>query len=497
MLGASTSGYFSWTSLPAEIRLMILEAITQQKHPGWASCASVCKEWQLFIEKQNFCQLKLQVPCLDDFESVVGRSKRRKRLIQHIWLDVELPEYSCHLCKRIESISWSDRNSSIISNGIWKLFRILSTWESGPELERRDLTLELNAHSPSDSKHWFKNCYFTSDNKDNEDAASNCSSWHDTQHGWVDGQQITAPPCSAVLRLFGSIDLHFKEDLPRVDIATGFVVRRQLRRWLQPSSLLLLLKKLPGLERMIYEPWRLWERDWRVLNDQHFLQLVQNHLPQSLKRVSVFEDFSESLARIFPTGQLMPWQPQVEFSRVVDPRIAAAFAARSVELQQLSVAYMVNAEDFFGHAACNSSWTWHHLTSLALTSQLLRDTTQSRKGIDDLLYVAGITARRMPKLQAFVLWNGMKGEACAFIYHRDGGRASITWRGTWDMQLSPRVVKAWQYVATEHHLCGALQIGKQRVHSVIESHGDAIHCLGLPCPIVAPASLWQIRREGG
>jgi hypothetical protein len=129
------------------------------------------------------------------------------------------------------------------------------------------LTLELNAHSPSDSKHWFKNYYFTSDNEDNEDVTSNYSNWHDPQHDWVDGQQLMTPPCLAVLRLFGSIDLRFQEDLPRVEIVTGFIVRRQLRRWLQPSSLLLLLNNLSGLERMIYEPWRAWERDRRMLHD--------------------------------------------------------------------------------------------------------------------------------------------------------------------------------------------------------------------------------------
>jgi len=173
-----------WTSLPAEIRLMILEAITQQKHPGWASFASVCKEWQFVIEKQNFCRLKLHAPCLDDFKSIFRQSKRR-RLIRYILLDVQLPEYSFRICKREESMTSSDRNGSTISKAIWKLFDILSAWESGPEHERRDLTLELSAHSPSDSKHWFKNCYFTSDNKDIEGAASNCStsSWHDTEHG--------------------------------------------------------------------------------------------------------------------------------------------------------------------------------------------------------------------------------------------------------------------------------------------------------------------------
>jgi hypothetical protein len=149
----------------------------------------------------------------------------------------------------------------------------------------------------------------------------------------------------------------------------------------------------------------------------------------------------------------------MEISRVVDPRIAEAFAARSVDLEQLSIAYMVNAEELLLPRCFNSSWTWHRLESLALTSQLLRD-TQSRKEIDALLHVAGITARRMPRLQAFVLWNGIKGEACAFIYHADGGSASITWRGTWDIQLSSRMIEAWQCVATENRLCGALQVSK-------------------------------------
>ncbi|KAK0627628.1 hypothetical protein B0T14DRAFT_579794 [Immersiella caudata] len=153
---------------------MIREAVTQQKHPGWTSLASVCKDWQLFIEKQNF----------------------------HIWLDIELPKYSCRLCKRAVSISWSQHNSAIISNGIWKLFHTLSTWESGPEVARRDLMLELNAYSPSDSEHYC----FPSDIKDIEGAAPNRGSWHDTRHGLVDGQQVTTPPCSAVVRLFGRID---------------------------------------------------------------------------------------------------------------------------------------------------------------------------------------------------------------------------------------------------------------------------------------------------
>ena len=134
---------------------------------------------------------------------------------------------------------------------------------------------------------------------------------------------------------------------------------------------------------------------------------------------------------------------QVDASRIVDSRIGAAFASRSLDLEQLSVSYMANAEDFL--RACLSTWTWQRLQCLALTSQLIRH-TRSRQEIDALLYKAGITALRMPRLHTLVLWNSSRGNACTFIYHTDRDYAYVTWRGTWDMELSTRVVEcgnAW------------------------------------------------------
>ncbi|KAK4150191.1 hypothetical protein C8A00DRAFT_46347 [Chaetomidium leptoderma] len=246
---------------------MILEAITQQKHPGWASSASVCKEWQFFIEKRNFHQLRLQVSCLDGFERLIIR---QRELVQHIWLDIELQKYTCRRCQETESESWTRRNNSMIRNGVWKLFRILSTWKPG-----NGLALELHAHSPSDSDHWFKNHYFASDDEGNEDETSiheTDRNWHDPRHGWIHGQQVTAPPPSAILALFESIDLRFQEELPQVDRVTCLIIRRQLRRWIDPNSLLLILDKLSCLEQLTYEPWRQWRSGWRVLNDKRKCQ---------------------------------------------------------------------------------------------------------------------------------------------------------------------------------------------------------------------------------
>jgi hypothetical protein len=52
----------------------------------------------------------------------------------------------------------------------------------------------------------------------------------------------------------------------------------------------------------------------------------------------------------------------------------------------------------------------------------------------------------------------------------------------------------WQQVA-DMYSC-TLQLVKEGVDGVIGSHGDAIHHLRLPCQVVTPASLWQIRQEG-
>ncbi|OIW34919.1 hypothetical protein CONLIGDRAFT_626971, partial [Coniochaeta ligniaria NRRL 30616] len=58
----SSARRFYWRCLPTELRLMILEAITQQTGSDWASAAAVCKEWQHFIEKWKLHRLKLRVP---------------------------------------------------------------------------------------------------------------------------------------------------------------------------------------------------------------------------------------------------------------------------------------------------------------------------------------------------------------------------------------------------------------------------------------------------
>lgn len=150
----------------------------------------------MFIEPKNFRRLNLGANCLDAFELM---AIRHRPLVEVILLNVKLPRYSCQSCKMNESESEKKRNNEIISKAVFKLFTILSTWQP-----TKELMLEFNVYSPSESDHWFKNYYFGSKH---EDAASeslrqspeSTASWHDPEHGWVNGVRVKPPPRYSLL----------------------------------------------------------------------------------------------------------------------------------------------------------------------------------------------------------------------------------------------------------------------------------------------------------
>ncbi|KAK4166399.1 hypothetical protein QBC43DRAFT_17302 [Cladorrhinum sp. PSN259] len=66
--------------------------------------------------------------------------------------------YGCRQCKRWGGdYQRQDENTRMINEAASQPFDMICTWRAG-----NALTLELNAHSASDSKHWFRNCYFSS-----------------------------------------------------------------------------------------------------------------------------------------------------------------------------------------------------------------------------------------------------------------------------------------------------------------------------------------------
>lgn len=262
----------SWMSLPPEIRLIIMEEVVHQEFPGWISYATINREWQDVIEKENYKKLNLEVPCLNELNVMVPSHKRH--LVKHIWFEIELPRDPCSCCAKWNPLP--SNTSEIVSQAILKLFTTLSTWGQG------SLTLELNVFSPSDSKHWFRGLYFSDDRVEGD----NGPMINDPKHGWVNSKQILPAPEEVVRRAFRPIKLDTsfeREPLPLVICATSFVIRRQLRRCISPAGLSAMLEALPLLEHMSYEPW--------ALHDDASLDRRRDHvtgMSLSFNRLSVF-----------------------------------------------------------------------------------------------------------------------------------------------------------------------------------------------------------------
>ncbi|KAL6700851.1 hypothetical protein J3F84DRAFT_132672 [Trichoderma pleuroticola] len=251
-----------------------------------------------------------------------------------------------------------------------------------------------------------------------------------------------------------------------------------------------MFRKLNHLEQISYEPWTPYydgTRDWENPGSGFGMRGV----PDTLNSLVIFEDsyrFYDRFPR--PPTPVFPFDSAGPRKEVDD-----GFASNSVKLQHLSISFMTNAETFLRQ--CQSTWTWSRLQSLALTSKLLRHEAEHRNRIPGLLRRAGEVARQMPMMHTLVLWNCEKAHACAFIYRVERGTASLTWRGTWRLKLPPLVVESWQLVASMRRMFRSkLQLKQDPIKAAINCPGDAIYHLKLPCQVIEPASLWQIRREG-
>lgn len=117
--------------------------------------------------------------------------------------------------------------------------------------------------------------------------------------------------------------------------------------------------------------------------------------------------------------------------------------------------------------------------------------------IDEMLRTAAAAVMKMPKLETMEIWNGKQGLAMVFRYQSARGRpAVITCRGTWEFDLRPATLQAWEAVAMKRYGLGTV-VSKELldIGHIIKSHGDAIHHLKLLVSVVRPVSLWQIQRE--
>lgn len=267
----------TWRSLSAEIRTLILDALI---YGGGtlSSLATVCREWQVLIERHNFSRIRLTPLRLVDFGAMVHRNRA---LVGYIWFCLELPDYDCTECApptdgdedEDDYPPIEDTTHGSINTAFEVLFSALSTWES-----RNEMVLDISFYSHSDSKHWFKYVTILPDTPSvrlpRRPSATDMFTGpnhiqDDLHHGWVAGRRDADPPAGAIRKLFwdvmdpgqyGTYEPWIKS-LPSIPVVTSLLIRQQNRRRWEPCSLAHMLAKLPRLQEFHYEPWREWDDD--------------------------------------------------------------------------------------------------------------------------------------------------------------------------------------------------------------------------------------------
>ena len=228
----------------------------------------------------------------------------------------------------------------------------------------------------------------------------------------------------------------------------------------------------------------------RVYNDPYHatatIRLFESLIPNRLKSLVLFEDHNDAYATIFQRTHALDGEDP---HRRLNAGVSRALAEASLDLESLSASFIVDASSFF--LARQATWVWNKLVSLVLTSRLLVP-HESQTAIDDVLQTAAAAAINMPRLNTMELWNSGTGLACVFRYQAPKGYhpAAITWRGNWDLQIEPQVIRSWEAV-TFGHAQSRLLVVKELLDAdvVIMSHGDAIRHLKPLHRVVHPVSL--------
>ncbi|KAF5722983.1 f-box domain-containing protein [Fusarium mundagurra] len=280
---------------------------------------------------------------------------------------------------------------------------------------------------------------------------------------------------------------------PSVQAVTKFLLPRQCRRRIGGATISCILERLPRLKEISLETW-----DVSEIYVDNYVDRFARHLfshPEHFKNVksmTVFQDRNEPLnaaisrqrdefRRRFPLPTL---SGEVPCHR---PVLAREIAVASLSLENLSLSFTVDALDFFDQ--CRENWLWADLRSLTLTSRLLTCNGDSAK-IHGLLQTAAQMAKRMPKLERLIIWNGGANEASAFTYRKQQHIASVTWQAKGGTKLNPEVYSTWENL---HSGCFLSVEEKDTWHS-ITSQAAAIMCLGLE-HVVDHVSLRQMQLE--
>ncbi|KAL7918271.1 hypothetical protein ACQKWADRAFT_304583 [Trichoderma austrokoningii] len=440
-----------WSDLPPELREMILETLEDLLQGGKAAAyASVSKEWNRILEPYIFRRLTLSVDRMRHFMDIVN--DRRQPFVQFIWFRFERRPYSDSNVGYIHHKNNHHENEHInFAYTIYCLFQTLSEWEVR-KAGQPGIVLELSAFSCVDPCHSMKDTVPKElrdvDVTEDSDALSAMYEKSPVRQVPVQPRYDTGRqrelggfynPARA-----GVLEVPF----PTVRLITDLTVRRQMHSGFFGQHMGRLIKALPRLEFITYEPScrsLTWD-PWTTIKNEPFVENILNAMPSSIRRLQVLEDNSSLYNRYL--GPQLRTDGRQALGQV------AANISREKEPEALAMSFIIDAMDFFvdfatpqGTLPQDKKLGWTKLTSLVLTSSLIRPHCSS---LPSLLEAAARAASHMPKLEIMELYHAAESHGGIFTYIHDEEGSMVLWECNWKYELPSDVINAWKVAARVH-----------------------------------------------
>ncbi|KAH7266178.1 hypothetical protein B0J15DRAFT_534266 [Fusarium solani] len=432
-MSSSTTRYF-WNSLPPEIRLLILRCIAlnfeSKETVRASSLATVSREWRSFFEGETFRRIALASPDLPAFSKVVrGEDAIRPGYIRNLYLRIRLAEYTKRIYDKPESATNIKENNRTFTSDMTVLLNSLSSWEG----TRGGLTLEINAHSPSDqifhrSEGEVHDDYPIRFKEDLKDLRSFLEYLRDKRAARVTSIAVPRSVRRGAARRLRGTPLELlpqrqkrgtcsTNNLPRVPIVKGLVLRRSFFRGIAPESIATLLREsFVALESFYLHKW--------IGQTPDLQTCLMPTLPPTVRR--------------FSFDQSSRWD-------------SCKYASAPKKLEGLARLMATSCHRFteFSPPLKNKESKLQHLT---LRTQHLRPRGR-QNFVTDFLIIAALAAMKLPRIRILEIWNSGHRFGYLFRYAQDSHRATITWRviGS-QFVLMPKVVGAWTRVASRRPL---------------------------------------------
>ncbi|KAJ6184837.1 hypothetical protein N7519_006138 [Penicillium mononematosum] len=416
-------------SLPLET----LQEIFSYQTGHLASCACVCRQWQVAAERFTFADLHISSADLEDFRQMfpVSNSTGRRFHLRSLHFKVVIPKYSIAARGQYENQDDRDSNNNAFTRAITSLFEILSSW---PEYDRYML-LQIYVRSPSD---WQAEPDWTIRRTRFERGRA-----------FPEEELLQRRYQDSYLQLMGKIAL------PDVKCITSLdVMGCENFRNIAPGAVSEMVIHLPRLQTVT-----------ATLRDK-----VRNGTEMG----DSLGDFPRVAAR-WPSSLRhlrLRYEPRQPYGEDYSPHSTPGPNSRSLALcqmtQQLEVVDLSETTigpDLFWPVDANITPFWPNLIKLTimysrnsasrdhtadLTDEDLRTALKS-KDLDELSLAAGRAAQHMPRLQSMEIDLSLSSVPTAhyyFIYVATLGK--VTWAVTSQFYVSKKAQQAWDVAAKRH-----------------------------------------------